>query len=255
MDLLLVYLGAVVQAALGFGFALISAPLLKLIDPGLLPGPLMVAGMLLNMAMGARGLKAAEKTPLGWMVLGSLPGLWLGVLSYDWLNPRQADMLFGFLVLSAVGMSRLHGARHATAGVLVSAGFFSGIMNITTTMGGPPVVLALQALPGDRFRATLAFYFLVIGAISLFILPHSVQLDLEKSIRGLELMPAVILGIWSAGPFERWLDAGRTRVAVLLLAATAGGVLVFRAWPPVDHATMAAVIFAIKNRILDAIIE
>ncbi|MBF0165828.1 MAG: sulfite exporter TauE/SafE family protein, partial [Magnetococcales bacterium] len=63
MDLLLVYLGAVVQAALGFGFALISAPLLKLIDPGLLPGPLMVAGMLLNMAMGARGLKAAEKWP------------------------------------------------------------------------------------------------------------------------------------------------------------------------------------------------
>lgn len=244
-----------VQASLGFGFALISAPLLKLIDPDLLPGPLMVAGMLLNVAMSARGLKAAEKGPLAWMVMGSLPGLWLGVLAYDWLTPRQADMLFGVLVLSAVGMSRLHGAKHATAGVLIGAGFFSGLMNITTTMGGPPVVLALQALPGNRFRATLALYFLVIGTISLFVLPHSVQLDLAKSIRGLELMPAVLLGLWSAGPFERWLDAGRTRVAVLLLAAAAGGVLIVRSWPPVDQAGMAAVLSIIKETLLDFILE
>ncbi|MBF0417649.1 MAG: sulfite exporter TauE/SafE family protein [Magnetococcales bacterium] len=232
MSQLVVYLGVIVQASLGFGFALISAPLLKLVDPDLLPGPLMVAGMLLNLAMSARGQRVVDKRCLRWIVLGSLPGLWLGALSYAWLTPRQIDLLFGVLVLSAVGMSRLSGASHASSGVLMTGGFFSGVMNMTTTMGGPPVVLALQTLPGAQFRATLAIYFLVIGGISLMILPHSVQLDMEKAIRGMALMPVVILGIWSAGPFERWLDAGHTRIAVLLLAAVSGGLLIFRSWPP-----------------------
>ena len=53
-----VAIGATVQASVGFGLALISTPLLVLIDPQLVPGPMIFASMLLVVLTAWRDLRA-----------------------------------------------------------------------------------------------------------------------------------------------------------------------------------------------------
>ena len=46
--------GAILQGSVGFGLGLIGVPLLVLIDPVFVPGPLLLAAFLLNLLMSHR---------------------------------------------------------------------------------------------------------------------------------------------------------------------------------------------------------
>ena len=48
-------------------------------------------------------------------------------------------------------------------------------------------------------------------------------------LAGLLLVPFVLAGYAAAGPLRRYLDRGRTRVAVLVVAALSAALLIFRA--------------------------
>ncbi|MBF0584724.1 MAG: sulfite exporter TauE/SafE family protein, partial [Magnetococcales bacterium] len=153
------FCATVVQGSVGFGFGLIAAPLFLLIQPQLLPGPLIIAALTLTVTMAIRGWRLVEYGVVPWLLLGFLPGLWLGATLLQHLSTQQTAFLFGFLVLSAVAISASGWQPQRKPHTLVPAGFFSAILSITTTMGGPPIALALQTMPGERFRYTLAFFF------------------------------------------------------------------------------------------------
>ena len=109
LALLIVLFGSLVQAWLGIGFALLGAPLLYLLDPGYVPGPVLLLGFALACCMACgdrRGLAWRRPLPAtlarlpgawcGGLLIGLLPGAWLGLLlgacvllatitSYRWL--------------------------------------------------------------------------------------------------------------------------------------------------------------------------
>ena len=62
-------LGAWVQGTIGFGVALVAAPLLVLVDPGLVPGPLLAAAVPLNLLVWYREREAVESGGLRWPIL------------------------------------------------------------------------------------------------------------------------------------------------------------------------------------------
>ena len=71
-------LGATVQGAVGYGMALVAGPILLLIDPGLIPGPMTIAAALLVGLVIVRDKQAVDIFGLKWSILGMVFGLALG---------------------------------------------------------------------------------------------------------------------------------------------------------------------------------
>jgi len=56
--------GSVIQGSVGFGLGLITVPLLTLIDPLFVPGPLLLSVLLLSFLMSSREKHAADSSEI-----------------------------------------------------------------------------------------------------------------------------------------------------------------------------------------------
>ncbi|MEC9302406.1 MAG: sulfite exporter TauE/SafE family protein, partial [Acidobacteriota bacterium] len=65
-----VLVGSVVQGAVGFGLALVSAPVLILIDPRFIPAPLLLASLSLILLTAYRDRQGIDLSGLRWALIG-----------------------------------------------------------------------------------------------------------------------------------------------------------------------------------------
>lgn len=220
--------GTIVQGSIGFGVALVGAPLLYLIDPGLIPAPMIVAGLGIAVLVLWRERRAVERAEIGHV----LPGLVLGVAAAGpVMRVVDADtlgLLFGGLVLLAVGLSVGRPFRPGRR-LLFVAGGLSGFMGTTTSIGGPPLALAFQDRSGTRLRGTLAACFTPSALLSLLVLYWAGHLRMPQLVAGLSLVPAMLAGFWVSGWTARFLDRRWLRAAVLLVSALAAVAAIVRA--------------------------
>jgi uncharacterized membrane protein YfcA len=221
-------LAAAVQGAVGFGLNLFAAPLVILIEPELVPGPLIASAVVLTMLMVWREPEGANLRELGWAYAGRLPGTVLGALALAAVPAAKLDLFFGGLILLAVAITAC-GLRIAPSSpTLVGAGAVSGFMGTATSVGGPPMALLYQHEEGAMLRGTLARYFTIGGSISIVTLVVAGRFDGDDAIASLLLVPAVLFGFAVSGPLTRHLDKGHTRTAVLVLSGVAAAVAVIK---------------------------
>ena len=71
---LVIALSALVQGAVGYGMALVAAPLLALVDPMLVPVPLILLTSGHALLAVIRDGRYADWPGIGWAMLGRLPG-------------------------------------------------------------------------------------------------------------------------------------------------------------------------------------
>lgn len=210
---IVVFVGAFVQTSIGFGLAIVSAPLLFLIDPRLVPVPITFA-TLANVVFGSwhyrrhlslRGLLPAAIT----RIPGSVLGAWLLIIA-----STQTLAIF-IAVLIVVGMSvnfmRFQIPLNTTS--LSVAGFLSGLMGTATSIGGPPMAIVMQGQQANAIRGNLAAYFLYSSLISLIILTPAGYVGWVEIRLALPLIPASLLGSWFASKMshrinERWMTYG-----------------------------------------------
>lgn len=224
-----IFAGATVQGAVGFGLSLVAAPVLLLIDPHYVPGPLLAVSILLTLLILGREHRHVEIHHLGPVLLGRLPGTAIGLWLLVSLAPRAMNLTFGALILSAVAMSATRARLQPTRPALMTAGLLSGVMSMTTSAGGPPLAIVYQSTGGATLRATLSGHFLIGAAISLIALGGGGRLgDREALLAGI-LLPGLLAGFWLSGRLHRRLDAGRTRTAVLCVSGAAGAAVILRA--------------------------
>jgi hypothetical protein len=95
-------------------------------------------------------------------------------------------------------------------------------------MGGPPCPRLTPGPRGPRVRATLALYFFGGALLSLTVLGLAGHLPVRQVVAGLALLPFVLAGFLLAGPLRRYLDAGRLRLALLIVVGTSAMVLIVR---------------------------
>lgn len=222
---LVVALGALVQGSVGFGLALVAAPLLALLDPALVPVPLIALVTVHALLVLRRERGDTDWRGVGWALLGRLPGVALGAYAVAALPARPFAALVALTVLLAAVLSAVRWRPRPTAPALVVAGVVSGVGGTATAIGGPPVALLYQDAGGPRVRATLAAYFGAGAVLSLAALAAAGQVTRDAMVASLVLAPFMVVGFLLSGPARRYLDAGRTRAAVIGISGAAALVL------------------------------
>ena len=220
---------AVLRGFTGFGFGLAAVPLLSLALP---PAKVVPFVTMLQLLVGAAGLRAACRLTDWRTVWGLAPGLVLGIpmglAVLTAFRPNQVRLVIGLLIAGSVLLlwRRVSLPPSPSRWLTMGVGLASGVRNGLASMGGPPVVVYMLALQPDAaiIRATTIVYFLL--ASTLTAVPMAVRglLDREVLLWSAASMPVLWLGsaagTWAfarARPHHHRLTA---LVVLALLAAT-----------------------------------
>ncbi|MBJ53746.1 MAG: permease [Gammaproteobacteria bacterium] len=218
----LVFVGAYVQTAVGFGLAVIAAPVLFFVNPAYVPAPVTVCALVLSLinawyfreGVSLSGLKAA--------VVGRVPGSLVGAGLLLWMDKNMLALWIGLSVLFAVAVSLSSLRWSPTNGRMVAAGFLSGFMGTSTSIGGPPMALLWQHQNVALIRANLAAFFVVSCLISLLVLAPVGHFGWSHIMLSLPLIPATIGGFWVARQTMGRLSPQVIRGGSLILCAISG---------------------------------
>lgn len=214
--------GSALQGAAGFGVAIIAAPVLALIDPALVPGPLLLCSTVLTLLVFTRERRPLDLRGMKWAMAGRIFGTGAAGIVIGMMTPQAISIGVGVVVLLGVAMSLARFRVEPAPGSLLAAGVLSGFMGTTTSVGGPPMALIYQHESGNKLRGTLSAYFLIGSPISIATLIIAGKLGKGDALTALQILPSVILGFTFSGRLTGLLDRGATRPAVLAVSAIAG---------------------------------
>lgn len=231
-----VLVGAAVQSATGFGFALISGPVLfALLEPAEAVTALLVLGIAVNLLVvaGRRSGGVVRWPDVGRVSLAAVPGLAGGALLLGVVPKPVLQGIVGAGVLLAVVLQLRRREPQLSAaavhrppwGSVAGIGVLVGVLTTTTGTNGPPLVLWLERRrldPADA-RRTISAVFLalnVLGAVVLAVVGRGGS-GFRPVLLGVLLAGAVAGHLAGAAVFRR-LDPRRFRVAGLVLCTVAG---------------------------------
>ena len=217
--LVAVLVGASVQGALGFGAGLVSIPLLLLIDPRFVPGPVVIVGLVMNLLALGADAHHADWRGARWAIAGLVPGTIAASFALSAFTGASMTVASAAAVLVAVAVSAAGLRPQARRRTMVGAGFFSGYLGGTAGIGGPPLALAYQGAPVRTLRATLPAIFVAGGALTLVALARTDHLSSLDWRLGLVLAPASVLGYQVTRRLTAGIEGDGLRQAVLVVSA------------------------------------
>jgi hypothetical protein len=226
----IVALGTAIQSAVGFGLALIAAPLLLLINRNLVPGPLIVAALFLVVWLAYADRHAIDMSHFRAALLGRLIGTIPAALLMGSVSVVIFDVIFGVLVLVAVLISLVHANIRATSLSIFFATIAAGFMGTISSIGGPPVALVYQNARGPELRANLSVLFAMGCTMSLIALTLVGRFHIQDLLYSLMLILGVILGFCCSGPLKRVMDRHAARPLLLGLCAISAILVLGRAF-------------------------
>lgn len=214
-----VALAAAVQGSTGLGFGLLAAPVLGMMDPAFVPGPLLALAFLISVLQAAREWRSIDSTKLLVALCGRIPASFLAGLSISLMPASAFGATFSVLVLAAVGLSVAGPRIRTTPGALFTAGAASGYMGTLTSIGAPPMAIVLQNAAGPEVRSTMGAFFVVGAAFSIAALALFGHFGRTEMILTAYLAPAVPVGFVLSFWGRRAVDRGRVRPILLGLSA------------------------------------
>ncbi|MGA7073852.1 sulfite exporter TauE/SafE family protein [Bradyrhizobium sp.] len=223
------------KGTIGVGMPVVALPLLSLfIDVKsaamLLSMPLIFSNLPQALEGGKTGRCLMQLTPV---ILGMIPGLFLGVRVLLALDANAAKIIAG-LVLMGVGGVTLLAPRLKLQSRLVlptgiTFGFFGGILGGIAAMPGPLVFIFLLAkgLRGKAFTKEASLYLVVSAGLLAILLTTSRQFSwLDVSVSAAALLP-VVLGMY-VGQHMRDKIPPETFTKLVLTAVIAAGAELLR---------------------------
>ena len=217
-----VAIGVAIQGAVGFGYALVAAPVMALVAPSALPTTLIFLALPLTGFMATRERRAVDWRGLGWILLGRILGTAAGAALLVAVPPRSLSVLFGSMIVLAAAVSALGPGLEAQPRTQFVGGVASGVMGTAAAIGGPALAVVYQRRSGPELRSTLALSFVVGLLLSLAALGIAGEVHAWQALVALWLLPAVVLGLLLSRGLAARLDRRWLRPAVLTFAAVAG---------------------------------
>ncbi|WP_394148405.1 sulfite exporter TauE/SafE family protein [Shewanella atlantica] len=221
----IIFFGALTQSLIGFGLAVVATPLLYIVDPKLVPAPVIFMGFSISLLTLLRERRALEFNGLQYALLGRIPGGFLGAALLVFAPQPILGLAIAGIVAAAVILSLLKFNLIVNRKTLFAAGVLSGIFGNIAAIGGPPMAILLSGKDANQFRAALSAFFIFSSTIALLILAITGLLTFEHLWLSLMLLPSVILAYLISGRLVGRIDKSRIRKMTLLLCSVSALVL------------------------------
>jgi uncharacterized membrane protein YfcA len=230
--------GASIQAATGFGFALVLSPaLFAVLDPTEAVATLLALGLVLNVFVLIEDGGHANWRRIAPMLLAALPGLVAGLLLLQALSKEALQIGVGLAVIGAAALqlsarraAEVRPQRTELPGAAgLGVGFLSGALTTSISVSGPPIVLWLEAhgIGPSEFRASLAASFLALNLIGWALLIASEGSPSVDAGVVLPLLGVVLVGYTLGTLAFRRVDSERFfGIALALVICTGAASLV-----------------------------
>ena len=234
MDVITIILFSVVilaaaftQALTGFGFALVSVPILvSFVSPKISVPVIMVLTVPVMITILIDLWKYVQLKRIWLLMLMGFTGMPFGTYVLVNLNVQLLKIIIGVTIV-CFGTALLLGYRRRFENekiVSIPIGFLSGVLGGSTSMSGPPVILFFSNQGDEKniFRANLVTYFL---ALHLSIIPTYIFSGLVTSNivqTALLLLPALIIGAVLGVKSAAGINESLFRKVVLIVMVLSG---------------------------------
>lgn len=217
-----------VQGLIGLGLGLVSAPVIALVAPALMPELMLWLALMMPMVTLVREHHDIDWVGLGWSLPMRVVGTAVGVVLVVTFPPAALGVAVGLMVLLSVALSVRSVEVPVNAFSLSTAGLVSGVTGTATSIGGPPMALLYQHRSPAQIRSTLGLYFIVGAALSLVGLGIAGTLELETFLLALALVPALVVGFVLSRLLDHRLPRRHVRTGMLLVCAISAVALLVR---------------------------
>jgi uncharacterized membrane protein YfcA len=221
---IIVFLGALVQAVSGFGFALLVMPPIAIVVGLRTAAPLVaLVGLTLygiNLIRYRQAIRVRRVLRLGAAsILGIPVGLWaLATVDESIIKPLLGVVLTAYAACRLINPSS---SRVCSRRWAYPAGFIAGCLGGAYNTSGPPVIVygSLRQWPKEEFRAILQAFFFVNTVFT--VASHAVARHLTTTVWTLYgvALPPLLLGVFIGSRIDSRLkrDHFRTIVTAMIL--------------------------------------
>ena len=222
----IVLFASTVQSISGFGFALMSVPLMVLIiDLRIAVVVSALVGTLGTCGQAWQLREHVDRILTRRFIISSCIGVPFGLAAFLLVSQNVLKIVLGVAVLFGVAvLSRgldMRSTHHSFDWLM---GALSGFLLMSTSTNGPPLVFTLHArrIDPQTLRATLNTVFAVTGIISsgLFVASGKVT----REILGISAIafPTMVIGVYLGTRFRQFIAVERFRSMILVLLAASG---------------------------------
>lgn len=228
LALLVIFIGAMVQASIGIGLNLFSVGLLALIHPVFAPGPVLVHSFLLSLAASARLRKDIEQRALGLSVIGVTVGTVLAAVVLSQIGREGLPQILGAITLAAALLTAAGLKVAISTGSILGATTAAGIMGTIAGAHGAPVALLYQGESPMRVRAALLPFFAIANPLALGALIWAGLFGGPEIVASLVLLPGMVLGFFAAPALTRMLPPSVIRISLITISGISGLLLLLK---------------------------
>lgn len=224
---------AIVQLATGFGFALVSVPLLALVtEPHAAVLIALQVGTIGNAYQAVEGRRRLDRAVVARILVGASIGLPVGWWIYAHSSASVLKVLIGIAILLTVGMlARGLVLKSASRPIDLVAGTLTGILTTCTGTNGPPIVTVLHArkVTPEVFRATTSTVFCVLDVLAVAVFAVSGHLTGSLVVTAAWTVPGLAAGAWVGIRARQLLSPTTFRILVLVLLSATGATAILTA--------------------------
>ncbi|MTA27726.1 MAG: TSUP family transporter [Actinobacteria bacterium] len=195
--LLSVLVASTTQVTVGFGFALLSVPLMTMAVPTREAVVIStILGLLTSSFQAWHGRRDADRTLIRRLTSAALVGLPIGWLVFTRVPDDVLRAILGMSVLVAVMLLATGLVARGSTRLDVLCGALSGALASSLSTNGPPLVFALQArsVPMRVFRPTINTVFTFSGLLSLVAFALSGEIESDAVVHALWSVPVLLAG-------------------------------------------------------------
>ena len=228
LALVFLAVGGGVQATLGIGAGLVAGPALTVIEPELLPGPMLAMAMVVNVRNAVADRQSTHVLAWKRALLGAPLGLGLGAVVLSFTNVKTLSLLVSFFVLGAVAL-QLSGLKPPSGTISdYIAGTATAFSSTVAALPGPMFVVFHGHRSPGTVRGTLASFMLLVTPAILLFLAIDGRFGFRQFALAVALAPAMFLGLLFGKALRPRISIDRFRVIILSVASLSAAAVIIR---------------------------
>jgi len=229
---LIILIASFIQGAVGFGFVLVSAPILSFFIPLKTLVPILIIfGLFINSMIVVSARKHIAIREIGILILMGIVGIPLGVYGLNTISPYNLKLIIGIIIIiTAIAM--LVGFKFQMKNKFFSytiAGLLSGVLNGAISMSGPPIALFLtnEGYERDKFRANINTFFLITNVVTIIAFSLNGIMNYEVIHYAIINILFLMIGTFIGIKFSPKINEATFKKVILVLLIVTGIVTLF----------------------------